>query len=263
MTKAEIKLVQQYLKSKKLYYGKIDGIAGSKTEVALSKIKALNSEWNKTRKLIAALQLYCKENKIDVGKIDGLNGPQTKYAVNALIFKLENGKPEPVWRPDEIEEVNPNKWPSQDENSLNKFFGNPGENLVIIDLPYPLKLSWDKKTTVTKLKCNKKVKDSLQRIFSEVLKTYGLKKIQELELDVFGGCFNIRKKRNGTSLSTHSWAIALDFNPDKNQLKWGRDKAQFAKPEYEKWWKIWEKEGWVSLGRSRNFDWMHVQAAKI
>lgn len=28
-------------------------------------------------------------------------------------------------------------------------------------------------------------------------------------------------------------------------------------------WKCWEEEGWVSLGRQRNYDRMHVQAAKL
>ena len=25
----------------------------------------------------------------------------------------------------------------------------------------------------------------------------------------------------------------------------------------------WEEEGWISLGRARDFDWMHVQAARL
>ncbi|MCH7410937.1 hypothetical protein MM239_16125 [Belliella sp. DSM 111904] len=61
----------------------------------------------------------------------------------------------------------------------------------------------------------------------------------------------------------HSWGIAIDFDPSNNQLKWGRDMATFAGPEYHAWWDIWESEGWVSLGRLRNFDWMHVQAASL
>jgi hypothetical protein len=69
--------------------------------------------------------------------------------------------------------------------------------------------------------------------------------------------------RGGTKWSTHSWGIAIDYDPERNRLNWGRDKASFAKPEYGDWWKIWEKEGWVSLGRTRNFDWMHIQAAKL
>ncbi|MCF8078467.1 MAG: hypothetical protein K9K88_04215 [Desulfobacterales bacterium] len=46
-------------------------------------------------------------------------------------------------------------------------------------------------------------------------------------------------------------------------LKWGRDRAHFARTEYDAWWRLWEEEGWVSLGRQRNFDWMHVQAAQL
>jgi len=61
----------------------------------------------------------------------------------------------------------------------------------------------------------------------------------------------------------HSWGIAVDYDPVKNKLKWGRDKASLPKGEYDMWWKFWEEEGWVSLGRQRNFDWMHVQAAKL
>ena len=69
--------------------------------------------------------------------------------------------------------------------------------------------------------------------------------------------------RGGTRWSTHAWGIAIDYDPDRNQLKWGRDRAAFARPEYDAWWRLWEEEGWVSLGRTRNYDWMHVQAAKL
>ena len=61
----------------------------------------------------------------------------------------------------------------------------------------------------------------------------------------------------------HSWGIAIDYDPDNNALHWGRDRASFALPAYDKWWDYWEAEGWVSLGRAKNFDWMHVQAARV
>ena len=53
------------------------------------------------------------------------------------------------------------------------------------------------------------------------------------------------------------------FFDAKNRLNWHQDKALFAQPEYDKWWEIWEDEGWVSLGRVRDFDWMHVQAVRL
>lgn len=39
--------------------------------------------------------------------------------------------------------------------------------------------------------------------------------------------------------------------------------ASFARPEYEPFWAIVEEEGLVSLGRTRDFDWMHFQAARL
>lgn len=62
---------------------------------------------------------------------------------------------------------------------------------------------------------------------------------------------------------THAWGLAIDWDPAHNKLKWGRDRARLARPEYDTWWRLWEEEGWVSLGRTRNFDWMHVQAVKL
>ena len=35
------------------------------------------------------------------------------------------------------------------------------------------------------------------------------------------------------------------------------------KADYDKWWEFWEEEGAVSLGRARDFDWMHVQFARL
>jgi hypothetical protein len=68
--------------------------------------------------------------------------------------------------------------------------------------------------------------------------------------------------RGGNAWSMHSWGIAFDFDPDRNQLKWGRDKAAFGRPEYGKWFELWE-EGAISLGRARNFDWMQTQFATL
>ncbi len=106
-------------------------------------------------------------------------------------------------------------------------------------------------------------KSSIEKIMRAVLDHYGLERVQELRLDYFGGCYNDRSIRGGTLPSMHSWGIAIDFDPANNQLRWGRDRATFSRPEYQAWWEIWEAEGWVSLGRQRNFDWMHVQAASL
>ena len=156
-----------------------------------------------------------------------------------------------------------NNWPKQDFNSMNEFFGPIGQNQEKLELPYPLVLAWDASSIVKKETCNVKVHKSLYSIFENTLKTYGLKEIKKLRLDNFGGCLNVRKMRGGSSWSIHSWGAAIDLDPDKNQLKWGKDKATFAKKEYEPFWKIVESEGWISLGRKKNYDWMHFQAALL
>ena len=100
----------------------------------------------------------------------------------------------------------------------------------------------------------------IRAVLERVQDHYG-DQISELGLDMWGGCYNKRKMRGGSRWSTHSWGIAIDWDPSRNQLKWKANQANFAKPEYDIWWKLWEDEGFTSLGRAKNYDYMHVQAA--
>lgn len=157
-----------------------------------------------------------------------------------------------------------NNWPKQDYKSMVEYYGPVGENQTQIILPYQLKLAWDSTAVVRKVTCNKKVSESLLTIFEKTLEVYGIEDIKRLKLDVFGGCLNVRKMRgSNTSWSIHSWGAAIDLDPDNNLLRWGKDKASFAKKEYDPFWKIVESEGWTSLGRKKNYDWMHFQAANL
>lgn len=258
-----IKIIQQLLNIKTNSNLIVDGRLGNKTKTALNSVGELNQSWNLKRKLLALIQNYCNEIGIDAGKVDGYWGPQTAYAFDTLKYFLETGNMPPLWRDENPLDVNPNNWPKMDEDKLIEFYGNIGENQKRIQLPYPHRLSWDKRKVINSFLCHEKVHDSLYRVLSKVLEYYGIDKIKELKLDLWGGCLNIRQMRGGSKYSMHSWGIAIDYNPDENQLRWGRDKAVFAKPEYDMWWKFWEEEGWSSLGRTKNYDWMHVQAAKI
>ncbi len=126
-----------------------------------------------------------------------------------------------------------------------------------------MKLAWELKTKVRKMTVNKKVAEATERIFARTLEHYGLKRIQELGLDLNGGAYNRRRIIGGQGWSMHAYGIAIDIDPENNQLKWGRDKARLAKPEYEPFWNIVESEGAMSLGRERNYDWMHFQFARL
>jgi len=133
--------------------------------------------------------------------------------------------------------------------------------LVWLDLPYPMYLNWQTKTFVKRIQCHKLVHDRLKAIFTDILSVYGINKIKELQLDDYGGCFNYRLMRGGTKLSTHSWGIAVDLDPDRNLLKETSATARFARPEYKNFIDIWYKHGFESLGREKNYDWMHFQTA--
>lgn len=237
-----------------------DGILGPKTEQALLAISAIPTHWPTERKVVGFIQYQCTLKNIPVGPIDGLRGPQTDYGFDQLI----NGTT--PWRDDEGvgAVVDPSqRWPIQTQDELIKFYGPVGTNQVSIALPYPHKIAWEPSKVINKFTCHAKVADSVQVVLSNVLAHYGLAEIQHLRLDMWGGGLNVRPMRGGTKYSTHAWGIAFDYDPENNQLKWGKDKASFARPEYDMWWKCWENEGWVSLGKERNYDWMHVQAARI
>ena len=251
-----------------------DGIIGSGTEGAIrdflrankSKLDSNHAEniLNGGRKRIATAfgQIKALEKNIDAGKVDGFLGPQTNVALDNLIFLIKHKRLPIPFRDHEVPQAS--RWPVEGGSTLKERFGAPGEsNLMSITPAFPHKLSWDPGTVVRTIRCHKKVADSLEIILKNVLKEYGQQRITELGLDLYGGCYNLRNKRGGSSKSMHSWGIAIDYHPSKNRLKWHQDKALFAIPEYDKWWEIWEDEGWVSLGRVRDFDWMHVQAVRL
>lgn len=145
-----------------------------------------------------------------------------------------------------------------------KKYGKPNETgagyLVTINLPYPMRLSWDLDIKVTRMSCHRLLAGKFLAVFNDLLKHYGLKEIQRLGIDIFGGCFNYRKMRGGNAWSLHSWGIAIDLDPARNTLKETNKTARFARQEYKTMIDIFYKHGFISLGRERNYDWMHYEA---
>lgn len=131
--------------------------------------------------------------------------------------------------------------------------------LVKIKLPYPMRIAWDLDSSVNSMMCHKLVADNFTSVFNELLSTYGYDKIKELGIDLFGGCFNYRKMRGGNALSMHSWGIAIDISPLANGLKTPFNKALFSKPEYAKMHEIFEKHGFINLGKTKGYDAMHFE----
>jgi len=258
----KVEIIQELLKGSGHYAGIIDGNFGSKTRAAVRSYYKFPSDWSDERLTVGCIQVICIKNNLKPGEIDGRWGRNTQQAYEELLSLL--GKKEKSIEVNQNIEVNKsyNRWPKQDYNSMVEFYGKVGTNQTSLILPYPMVLAWDTGVTVVKITCHQKCKEVFGSIFEQTLKHYGIKAIKELKLDSFGGCLNVRKTRGGNSWSKHSWGCAYDLDPNRNQLKWGRDKAYFARAEYDPYWKIVEAMGGYSLGRERNFDFMHVEMTR-
>lgn len=177
---------------------------------------------------------------------DGVVGPVTVNAIAAALGVVEDVV-----------------WPTQEEVREGwSVFGRAGDegNLVSIKPPYPL---YYEGKEVKSIRVHRLVAGAVQEALEEVLRVYGLQRIRELRLDQYGGCFNYRKTGSGKSLSMHAWGVALDFDPDNNAYGLHAPAARLSGKEYVPWWEAWERVGAVSLGRERDFDWMHVQFARL
>jgi hypothetical protein len=226
---------------------------------------------------IRRLQERLKELGFYTGRIDGISGPLTKKAIRAaqrwhglrvdgIAGVLTRAALWPVPMPQrdlDVPEPAPavaGQWPRQKD--VPNFYGKMG-TLATIELPFDMRIAWDKRIHVRKFAIHEKCHASALRAFNIIAAKYTEKERADLGINLFGGCLNVRKMRGGSQWSMHSWAIAIDFDPARNPLNHGRDKARLAHSDAVPFWHAWESEGWVSLGRARNFDWMHVQAARL
>lgn len=284
----DIRDVQTRLKKLGLYDGDVDGMVGSRTKAAVKAFMlqqgvAGHELWLIDRRLVATRQLICRLDGIEVGPIDGLLGPQTKYAIEVWDARqISSGPTAPSvenWRDDSVAPQASSKplpaisskhvkapsvkpvWPRQ--NAMDSFYGPKGTGQTTLLLPYQMYLAWDLDSPVNRFTCHSKVKESLYRIFARTLDHYGIDEIRRLRLDLFGGCLNVRKMRGGSAWSIHSWGCAVDIDPEHNQLRWNHERASLAREEYDAFWSFVYDEGAISLGRERDYDWMHFQFARL
>lgn len=235
-----------------------DYIEAAVSALLVRKKVRYDDTWSDGRMLLAAQQLLFRDAGADPGAIDGLLGPDTLHALE----RWQNIARDRVVPKAVVKKMGkPTVWPR--EKDAERFYGRPGIGHTMLELPYPMKLAWDTTKTISRMNIHSKCAESAGRVLTRVKEHYGMKEIARLGLDLFGGCYNDRPKRGGTTKSMHAYACAIDFDPTRNQLRWGRDRARLALPSCTVWWEIWEDEGWVSLGRERNYDWMHVQAAAL
>ena len=130
-----------------------------------------------------------------------------------------------------------------------KKYGAPEKenNMTLWDVPSNLEIGVIPK----RVYCNKDLVEPLKKAFENLISRGHVN-----ELKTWDGCFNIRKKRGLSSMSLHSWGIAIDVNAAWNGL--GKEPTLSA--------------GFVKCFTDAGFDWggtwtrkdgMHFQLNKI
>lgn len=134
-----------------------------------------------------------------------------------------------------------------------KKWGNPltrsdeEKYMILWNIPTELELGVIPKI----LYCNKAIIEPLTVAFKNIIER---KLIHELK--TFDGCFNIRAKRGLSSMSLHSWGIAIDINAFENGLgkdpKMSKELVQCFTDAGFDWGGTWTRK-----------DGMHFQLSKI
>lgn len=91
-----------------------------------------------------------------------------------------------------------------------KKYGTPSvsnPHIIMWDVPQILEIGVIPK----RLLCNKDLVQPLSKAFQELIRTGHVN-----ELKTWDGCFNVRKKRGGSTMSVHSWGVAVDVNAYDN-----------------------------------------------
>jgi len=229
----------------------IDGIIGPRSQARFRAI--LDVDLPAERLVAGMIQSHT------AATLDFWWGPETDYHADQLWREIQ-GIEQPT-RPDETDDPPPSPrcWKPSDRQMI-AAYGRPGSHLETVDLPFAVRLSWDPNTIVTRTSVHPLIAQRFTRALTSIRERFTREERANMGLDLFGGGYNKRTKRGGSTWSAHAFAVAFDWDPDNNRLRWGRDRARFAQPEYRAWWHCWEEQGFIGLGPCFDFDWMHVQA---
>lgn len=174
---------------------------------------------------------------------DGFWGPISQAACKAHLRSL-------------MPDINP--WPSASQAALRAFYGAPGDesNLATLVFPYPMFYGGKSvKTTRVHRKCL----PSLLRILASIGHAYGNRPAIMEEAQDYGGCYNFRMKRGGSTYSLHAYGAAIDLDADDNTF---RDSWPMKSDMPLQIMEEFAREGWVAAGAFWGFDAMHFQATQ-
>lgn len=163
------------------------------------------------------------------------------------------------------------QWPLQSQ--CDSFYGNPRgkngsssvawekANLTLVRPPFRTTFAGD---PIKGVRVHKKCADSLFCVFAKIweLSGHDQKKIDAWGVSIYGGAYNFRVMRGGSSLSMHSWGCAIDLDPARNGF---HDQHGHFHDSSIPIVAAFEAEGWTWGGRweGRSCDPMHFQAARV
>lgn len=168
---------------------------------------------------------------------DGFWGPKSIAACQAHLRRL-------------MPEKNP--WPGTTQAALTRFYGAPGDESKLVNLPVEeLGLKYDGKPVRT-VRCHRKVADSLKRVLVEIAAGPARSVLAQ-----YAGCYNNRPMRNGTLPSLHARGAAIDLDPDDNGLHIPWPVRATMPIEVME---AFAREGWKAAGAFWSRDAMHFEA---
>lgn len=153
---------------------------------------------------------------------------------------------------------NPSPWPKSDAAGLRYFYGDPGDESNLVTLVFPFPMFYDGKLVKT-TRVHRKCVASLNRILTAIGKSYGKRGDIMEEARDYGGCFNFRLKRGGSTYSLHAYGAAIDLDADDNTF---RDSWPMQSDMPLEIMEEFAKEGWIAAGAFWGYDAMHMQATR-
>lgn len=213
---------------------------------------------------VEILQTRLRELGFYGGKIDGSFGPITERGV--LLFQKGQGLKQDgivgpkTWAALELSEapISDSRAPKRPRSysEVKSIFGDPlsagwsSKNLAFCEVAPTLKAFPVKKgSTARGFYCHKLLVPIFQKVFEEIVLS-GLTD----EVKTFDGCFNIRKIRgSSTTMSLHSWAIAIDLNYKGNEL--GNPSPEMSADVIA----VFKKYGFYWGGNFKRRDGMHFE----
>jgi hypothetical protein len=149
-------------------------------------------------------------------------------------------------------------WPSPDAASLRRFYGEPGDESQLVSITFPFPMFYDGKLVKT-TRVHHKCAASLLRILNEIGAKYFANRGVMEEAEDYGGCFNFRPKRGGSTWSLHAYGAAIDLDADDNTF---RDHWPMLADMPLEIMEAFAREGWVAAGAFWGYDAMHFQATR-